>query len=174
MRAGVLVLVLAVLAACRESPGTDSAAPAATKRADALEPNATIERVVDGDTVDVSIRGRHERVRLIGIDTPETKDPDKPVECYGPEASARTEALVPAGTAVRLERDAEARDDYGRLLAYVYRADDGVFVNLDLARTGAADELAIRPNLAHAREISAAVEEAKRARRGRWGACRDP
>ena len=77
-------------------------------------------------------RGRDERVRLIGIDTPETVDPRKPVQCFGKEASDHTKALLPAGTAVRLERDAEARDRYDRLLAYVYRASDGLFVNLEL------------------------------------------
>ncbi len=80
------------------------------------------------------IDGRKEKVRLIGIDTPETKKPDTPVQCFGPEASAYTAALVPVGTKVHLERDAEARDVYGRLLAYVYRADDGLFVNLDVIR----------------------------------------
>jgi micrococcal nuclease len=161
--AGVLVVAAG---GCRGAPHPTSP-PIAT----AVPTNATVARVVDGDTVDVSIGGHQERVRLIGIDTPETKDPDRPVECYGPEASAITESLLPRGTAVRLERDLEPRDDYGRLLAYVYRGADGLFVNLDLARRGAAEVLSIRPNVAHAREIAAAVEDARRAHRGRWGAC---
>ena len=122
-----------------------------------------IDHVVDGDTVDVRIDGRTERVRLIGINTPETKDPRRPVECYGPEASALTTLLLPAGTGVRLERDVEARDDYGRLLAYVRRS-DGLFVNLELARQGAAVVLSIRPNTAYAAVIAAAADEARRAR----------
>jgi micrococcal nuclease len=136
----------------------------------AVETNAVVDHVVDGDTIDVRIAGRRERVRLIGINTPETKDPRKPVECYGPEASALTTMLLPPGTAVRLERDAEARDDYGRLLAYVRRR-DGLFVNLELARQGAAEVLSIRPNTAYADLIATAVAEARRARRGLWGAC---
>ena len=146
------------------------APPAGPTTTAAVETNAVIDHVVDGDTVDVRIAGRTERVRLIGINTPETKDPRRPVECYGPEASALTTLLLPAGTGVRLERDAEARDDYGRLLAYVRRS-DGLFVNLELARQGAAVVLSIRPNTAYAAVIAAAADEARRARRGLWGAC---
>ena len=144
--------------------------PAAAGNEPAVETNAVVEHVVDGDTIDVRIDGHRERVRLIGINTPETKDPRKPVECYGPEASALTTMLLPPGTAVRLERDAEARDDYGRLLAYVRRS-DGLLVNLELARQGAAEVLSIRPNTAYADLIGTAVDEARRARRGLWGAC---
>ena len=88
-----------------------------------------------------------ERVRLIGIDTPETHVEDGPPECFGPEASAFTAGLLPAGTAVRLERDVVGRDDYGRLLAYVHRLDDGLFVNLAIVHQGyatAADDRAQR------------------------------
>src|SRR5688572_18590708 len=102
------------------------------------EANAHVVRVVDGDTIDAEFDGRTERVRLIGIDTPETLRPDTPVECYGPEATATTTRLLPAGTPLVVVRDLEARDDYGRLLAYVYRAPDGLFVNLDLVEKGFA------------------------------------
>ena len=84
--------------------------------------SATVTRVIDGDTIVVALGGHDERVRLIGIDTPETVSPVKPVQCYGKQASNHTKALLPPGTAVRLVRDVEARDVYGRLLAYVYRA----------------------------------------------------
>ncbi len=81
---------------------------------------ATVTEVVDGDTVVVAFPGgRSETVRLLGVDTPETVDPDEPVECYGPEASAFTHARLD-GRQVRLEKDREERDRYGRLLAYVY------------------------------------------------------
>ncbi len=77
-------------------------------------------------------------MRLIGIDTPETRrPPTSPSQCFGPEASARTTELLPAGTVVRLERDVEARDRYDRLLAYVYRVADGLFVNLRARRARA-------------------------------------
>jgi micrococcal nuclease len=136
-----------------------------------LAANATVERSVDGDTIAVRVQDRDEHVRLIGIDTPETVSPTKPVMCFGKEASHKTAGLLPPGTPVRLVRDIEARDAYGRLLAYVYRATDGLFVNLALAQGGFADVLSIPPNTAHADEIRAAVEDARRNRRGLWGAC---
>jgi len=138
----------------------------------AMEPNATVAQVIDGDTIVARVEGRDEHVRLIGIDTPETVAPTRPVMCFGPEASAELHRLLPDGTPIRLVRDIEARDAYGRLLAYVYRATDGTFVNQALARSGFADVLAIAPNTAHGEELRAAVIDAKTARRGLWGACR--
>ncbi len=131
----------------------------------------TVVEVVDGDTIVVRLRGADETVRLIGIDTPETKHPTKPVQCFGPEASAFTKQLLAANTSVRLERDVEARDHFGRLLAYVYRSDDGLFVNLELARLGFARPLTIAPNNAHAGEVASAVGEARAQHRGLWQAC---
>ena len=80
--------------------------------------------MIDGDTFDVDIGGRQERVRLIGINTPETHVEHGPPECFGPEAAEYTSSLLPVGTEVRLTRDVVGRDDYGRLLAYVYRRSD--------------------------------------------------
>jgi micrococcal nuclease len=80
---------------------------------------ATVTKVVDGDTIDVSYDGATHRVRLLNVDTPETVDPQKPVECLGPEASDYLKRRIPAGTEVRLERDVEERDGYGRELAAV-------------------------------------------------------
>ncbi len=136
--------------------------------------NATIDRVVDGDTVVVDIDGRRETVRLIGIDTPETVKPNSPVECFGPEASAATKALLPQGTPIRLERDVEARDDYDRLLAYIYRATDGIFVNLEIVRTGYATLLTFPPNVAHVTEFVDAAETARSQGLGLWSGCTSP
>lgn len=127
--------------------------------------------VVDGDTIRVRIDGRTDDVRLLGIDTPETVHPTRPVECFGPEASARTRELLAPGTAVVLERDTEERDHYGRLLAYVVRADDGLFVNVALVREGFAEVLTIAPNVAHTDAFVSAAAEARRERRGLWSAC---
>ena len=99
--------------------------------------------VTDGDTITVSVDGTKEKVRLIGIDTPETKKPDTPVQCFGPEATRSPTSLLPEGTPLHLERDVEARDKYGRLLAYVYRSDDGLFVNLEIVAKGYARLLTI-------------------------------
>src|SRR6478672_6850763 len=103
----------------------------------------TVVRVIDGDTIVVHIGERDEHVRLIGIDTPETHKPDTPVECFGPEAATHMGELLPDNTPVRLERDIEARDRFGRLLAYVYRDQDGLFVDLAMVKDGFAGTLAI-------------------------------
>jgi micrococcal nuclease len=134
---------------------------------------AVVQRVVDGDTIVVSIAGRDERVRLIGVDTPESVDPRSPVQCYGKEASAFTTQLLPPGTVVRLERDVEARDRFDRLLAYVYRVSDGLFVNFELARAGYAQVLTIPPNVAYAEEFRVAAAAARQAGSGLWRACPD-
>jgi micrococcal nuclease len=132
---------------------------------------ATVARVVDGDTVDLSVGDATERARLLGIDTPETVKPDAPVECFGPEASARVESLLPAGTEVVVLRDREARDRYGRLLVYVWRRRDGLFVNHALVADGFARTLSIAPNRAHAADLAAAASEARERAAGLWGAC---
>jgi micrococcal nuclease len=140
--------------------------------APAIGPSSIVS-VVDGDTVVVRLDGRDENVRLIGIDTPETKHPTKPVQCLGPEATDFLTGLLPTGTPVRLERDVEGRDRYGRLLAYVYRSEDGLFVNLEIARQGFARPLVIEPNVAHAGDVAEATQAAQAAGRGLWSACVD-
>jgi micrococcal nuclease len=174
-RPTALVAMLAVpavlaLVGC-ERTGSATGTTTGTTTPTALAPNATVERVVDGDTVDVRIDDAVERVRLIGIDTPETKRHDVPVECYGPEATAFTEQLLAPGTPVLLVRDVVGRDDFGRILAYVYRTRDGVFVNLELARGGYAQPLTIPPNTAHRDELVDAARDAERAERGLWASC---
>jgi micrococcal nuclease len=135
--------------------------------------NATVERIVDGDTIVVHFTDDDgdERVRLIGVDTPESVKPESPVECFGTEAAAFTTSLLPAGTWVLVERDVEARDDFGRLLGYVHRAEDSLFVNLEIVRQGYAQPLTIAPNVAHADEFVAAARSAEAADRGLWAAC---
>jgi endonuclease YncB( thermonuclease family) len=93
------------------------------------------------------------------------------VECFGPEAKARLAELLPEGTEVRLERDVEARDQYDRLLAYVYRAEDEAFVNLLLVEEGYAESYPYRPNTAHQADFDAAEQAARTAERGLWPAC---
>ncbi len=133
--------------------------------------NATFVRTVDGDTIDVLIGDATERVRLIGVDTPESVKRDTPVECFAREASAFTTSLLAPGTPLYLERDVEARDSYGRLLAYVYRLPDGLFVNLELARQGYAHTLTFPPNVAHTDEFVEATRAAEAADLGLWGSC---
>ena len=133
---------------------------------------ATVTHVVDGDTIDVQIGEREERVRLIGIDTPETKKPNSPIECFGPEASAFTASLLPIGTHVRIQRDLVGRDDYGRLLGYVYLdGTDDTFVNMEIIRQGYATPLTIEPNSTYARDFAQAATDAEAAGLGLWTAC---
>ena len=134
------------------------------------ESTGRVVRIVDGDTIHVRVGGRREKVRYIGVDTPESVKPGAPVECFAERASAFNGRLV-AGERVRLVRDDEPRDRYGRLLAYVYRARDGLFVNADLVRRGYAVPLTIPPNVAHAGEFRRLAAEARRAGRGLWSDC---
>jgi micrococcal nuclease len=129
-----------------------------------------VVRVVDGDTIRVRIAGRTERVRYIGVDTPESSRPDAPVECFARRATAENRRLVD-GRRVRLVLDVEERDRFGRLLAYAYRERDGVFVNAALVRGGFARTLTIPPNVRFARRFAALAADARRARRGLWSAC---
>ena len=128
-------------------------------------------RVVDGDTIRVVEDGREEAVRYIGVDTPESVKPGSPVECFGKAASRANRDLV-AGERVRLVEDVEARDRYGRLLAYVYRARDGLFVNAELVRRGFATPATFPPNVAHEDEFADLARRARRDQRGLWSACR--
>lgn len=160
------LLVTATLGACSNGSRDDSEVSAAR-----LSPNATVNRVVDGDTVDMIIDGVEERVRLIGIDTPETKKENTPIECFGLEATAFTQSLLPPGTEIYLERDVEARDVFGRLLAYAYLVESTVFVNLEIVRQGYAQPLTIPPNVAHSVEFVEAARTAERADLGLWAEC---
>jgi micrococcal nuclease len=136
-----------------------------------------VTHVVDGDTIDVRMPdGDEESVRYIGIDTPETVKPDTPVQCGGPEAHDANERLV-GGRTVTLRFDAELRDVYGRLLAYVYlpRESSGgappLFVNAELVRRGLARTLTIPPNDSFAGLFARLAALAGAAGRGLWGRC---
>jgi micrococcal nuclease len=172
VRSVLLGLGLIVVASGCGAGAADSGSP--QQPSTASRGTGVVVEVTDGDTVRVNIGGRVESVRLIGIDTPETHGPGGLRECFGAEASKRTAALLPRGTAVTLVRDAEPRDRYGRLLAYLYRADDNVFVNLALARDGFAAPLTIAPNVAHSDRFVAAAADARSGTKGLWGACGGP
>ena len=130
----------------------------------ALAAAQRVERVVDGDTIIVGGVGR---VRLIGVDTPESVDPRRPVEFFGKEASAFTRRLVD-GKRVRLEYDWERTDRYGRTLAYVYLS-DGTFVNAEIIRRGYGHAYTRFP-FKHLDRFRRFEREARVAGRGLWGA----
>lgn len=158
-------LLLALVSCARPSPHAGSL-PDGTP---ALV--ATVVSVTDGDTVELAIGTETERVRLLGIDTPETVKPDSPVECFGPEASARTAELLPPGESVLVVRDQEARDRFGRLLLYVWRQSDGTFVNEALLADGFARTLSIAPNDAYRGQLATAESAARASAAGLWGSC---
>ena len=129
---------------------------------------ARVVHVIDGDTIDIDWAGRRERVRLLGVDTPETVDPDRPVGCYGPEAAAFTHRRL-HGRTVGLRFDRQRRDRYGRLLAFVEI--DGRRFNDELLAGGYARLLVIPPNGRHGRAMLDEELAARAAERGLWGAC---
>jgi micrococcal nuclease len=135
-----------------------------------------VERWVDGDTVVVTGYGaKRETVRLIGVDTPETVHPRKPVECYGRQASAFVKALLPVGSAATLTFDkgtTELRDrtPSRRLLAYLWKSDD-TMVNLELVRQGYAKAVHYPPQDDYRDTFKQAEAKAKAATKGRWKAC---
>lgn len=124
-----------------------------------------VARVIDGDTIEIE---GGERVRYIGIDTPETVDPRKPVQCFGREASNKNKELA-EGKTVRLEKDITDRDKYNRLLRYVYAGD--AFINLELVKQGFAYSYSYPPDIKYQDQIVAAQQEAEKNKNGLWNAC---
>ncbi len=147
-----------------------SGCSAPSAKPSASSDTARVVRVVDGDTIRVALPSGEERVRYIGIDTPESVKPGSPVECFAKRSSAFNERLV-AGERVRLVRDVEERDRYGRLLAYVYRERDGLFVNAELVRRGYATVATFPPNVAHERDFKRLANRARLSARGLWSEC---
>ncbi len=132
-----------------------------------------VDYVTDGDTFKVKI-GRHiETVRMLGIDTPETIDPRKPIQCYGKEASDETKSML-TGQKVRLKLNPnrEEKDKYRRYLAYVYLGDK--FVNEDLLEQGFAREYTYGTPYMFQKEFRGIEKMAKEAKRGLWGVCEAP
>jgi micrococcal nuclease len=136
-------------------------APAAAQRP--LE--GIVTRVVDGDTIHVDVGGCIEKVRYIGVNTPEVHHPGKGEEPGGRAAADVNRRLV-SGHRVRLELDAQARDRHGRLLAYVWVAD--TMVNAELVRRGFAQVMTIPPNVRHQSLFLKLEREAREAGRGLW------
>ncbi len=127
-----------------------------------------VVRVVDGDTIDVNIDGKVERLRLIGMDTPETVDPRKPVQCFGKEASAKAKELL-SGKKVRLEKDDSQgnRDKYDRLLRYVF-LEDGTSFNKKMIAMGYAHEYTYNLPYKYQSEYKQAQKDAEKAGKGLW------
>lgn len=175
MRRLCFVISSAIAATACGSNGLLAEATPTTTPLGSLEPNAVVDFVIDGDTIDVIIDGQEERVRLTGIDTPEKarRDGSAPEECFAEAATDFTIELLPVGTPVQLVRDVVARDDFGRMLAYVYRSDDGIFVNYEIVRQGYAQPLTIPPNVAFSDLMVEAARNAESDDVGLWAECSD-
>jgi micrococcal nuclease len=153
------------------SPAPSIAEATATPSATAGRALADVVRVVDGDTIDVVMDGVEYRVRYIGINTPETVDPRKPVECYGREASQRNRELV-EGQTVELEKDVSETDQYDRLLRYVWL--NGDMVNAILVGEGYALASTYPPDVKYQELFLDLEREAREAGRGLWAGCFGP
>lgn len=134
-------------------------------------PNAVLVYVVDGDTIAARVNGDDVRVRLDGIDTPEKTGGYLAAECYGDEASEYLRNLLPSGTALRLERSEPPTDKYGRLLALVYRAEDGLLINRHLVQLGYADAVNYGGDNPHYAAFAPLASNARARQLGLWGAC---
>lgn len=171
-----VVVALASTAACSVGGGSVLADPDAPVGVPDDAEQARVVRVVDGDTV--ILRGSGEgvvpddeaRVRLLEVDSPESVAPDRPVECFGPEASEGLAELLPAGATVWVAPDEELEDPFDRLLLYVWTT-DGEFVNRSLVREGLAEAVLYEPNDRYIAEVRAAERAARDEGAGLWGAC---
>lgn len=134
-------------------------------------PLIAVDRVVDGDTIDVAVGKSVATIRMIGINTPEVVDPRKPVQCFGPEASANAHKLMDGGE-VRLELDPsqDIYDKYGRVLAYVFLS-DGTLYNELAVQEGFAHEYTYQKKYKYQQEFKSAQKEAKKEGVGLWNAC---
>ncbi len=163
-----VVVTLAMLCLLASSCAADRLGPTPLSQ-------PAIAEIIDGDTIIIDFgTGNSETVRLLGIDTPETSDPTRPQQCFGAEATARLTELLAPGTLVAVERDVEARDRYGRLLAYVFRSHDQLLVNEQLLLEGYADLSIYEPNSTYRKRLTDAVTTARTAGAGLWTACGGP
>lgn len=126
--------------------------------------------VTDGDTLKINLNGKTETIRLIGIDTPETQDPRKPVQCFGKEASNKAKEML-NGQKVRIESDPTQgdKDKYGRLLRYVY-LQDGTFFNKYMIEEGYAHEYTYNLPYKYQSEFKKAETQAREQNKGLWAA----
>jgi micrococcal nuclease len=136
---------------------------------------ATVDKVTDGDTIHVNIDGTDFTLRYIGMNAPESVDPDKPIEPGGPQASARNKELV-SGQTVYLEKDVSNTDQYGRLLRYVWlkAAEGWVMVDRQLVLEGFAEARDYPPDTKYHDTLFEAQTQAQAAGRGIWGPLRSP
>lgn len=187
----ILIVLVAALSGCvriEPGPAAPPGPPAQGQQSSQVQPEkpqqsplslhqGTVVRVVDGDTIKVRLGDKQETVRLIGVDTPETVQPNHPVEPYGKEASAFTKSQL-NGQTVFIEKDVQERDRYGRLLAYVWTAPPGEvsdkeirekLFNAQLLLGGYAQILTVPPDVKYVDFFTAYQKEARNGKKGLWG-----
>jgi micrococcal nuclease len=178
-RAAAVLAVLALIVTIRvawgsregvSAPPVIDPGPVESPQIPAVAFSASVVRVIDGDTFLARVgSGPDIRVRVIGIDTPETVKPNTPVRCYGPQASAFTKHLLPAGTVVRAAHEGGGDvDRYGRQLWDVWLP-DGRFLESVLAASGAARAYPFPPQTEHAPLLAELAAQAQQSQRGLWG-----
>ena len=150
------------------------AAPSCASRSSEAGDSVVVVEAIDGGTIEVVFGSTTERVRLLGIDAPESVHPSVPVQCFGPEASSALARLLPPGTEIEVFRDEQLRDHFGRLLLYVYRSNDSLNINRYLVEHGLAAATFYEPNLHFRSEITGAEQRAKSQQVGLWGSCDGP
>lgn len=163
---GLLVFVLFLFRIPTSTPSGQISLPS-TSPSPTLEQKDVVRvvRVVDGDTIEIE---GGQKVRYIGINTPETHDPRRPVQCFGKEAAAKNKELI-EGKEVYLEKDVSETDKYGRLLRYVYVGD--LFINDYLVREGYAHASSYPPDVKYQAQFRNAQKEAQDNNRGFWSSC---
>ena len=169
MAVGFVAFVLPQFAS--DAPPSDAPAVSTSRGPVVATEHGVVTRVVDGDTLDVLLGGTRTRIRLLNVDTPETVKDNTPVQCMGPEASARLRQLVPVGSTVGLAFDIERLDRYGRTLAMVVTA-SGQNASETLAEEGLGRAVRYGKNEAGYATVVEAERRAQAAKAGLWsGAC---
>ncbi len=176
MQRSLIILIVALIGALTSNEAIQTkAAPSSAKSPAGISPTEwyPVKKVVDGDTIDVSVHASTTRVRLIGLDTPEVVDPRKPVQCFGKEASNAAKRIL-TGQTVRLETDPsqDTYDKYGRLLAYMYASSTiesaGTFINEYMIAEGYGHEYTYDLPYKYQSQFKAAEKSAHEAGRGLW------
>ena len=176
MRSAVAILSVALTVGCASAApdagsGTGSSGSPRSSEVRPSGPVVLVTRVVDGDTIVVRDAGADVRVRLIGVDTPESVKPGTPVECFAIAASNFTKREL-TGVGVRLEYDVDRFDRYGRTLAYVWVGT--TMFNEELVAEGYAAVETVPPDVRYADRFLAAQRTARAHDRGLWSACASP
>lgn len=174
----IAVILLLVAIINHYNPQTALPGPSPTPTTSpSIQPNSDLQmvkvtKVIDGDTIQIE---GGQTLRYIGIDTPETVDPRKPVQCFGNEASRENSKIV-EGQVVFLEKDVSETDKYGRLLRYVYislSTGEMLMVNEYLVKEGYAVSSSYPPDIKYQERLRVAEESAKSQGKGLWGICKN-